>query len=519
MTVKHEFSQGVKRISGMILTAFALGGNLAALQPAAAAAQLDEAALAAWIDEARAWWGAPGLAVGVVIDGELAWTYGSGVLRKGSDAAATPRSIFAIGSATKSFTGALAGDLAARGLLDLDGLATAQHPGLKFHDAARDGAVTLAHMLSHQTGLPPNNLMFWNADISTQTLIERVRYLEPVADVGERYAYQNLMFMMAGEISARAGGASSWAELAEDRLFRPLGMRDTTAALPDRRRNVAAAHARYEDGWREINLLDLRNIAPAGAVHSSVNDMARWVEMLLAGGEWRGRRVMREAAIRDMWTARIELPPDAQERLFAPGATRLEYGLGWFLQDYFGENLIHHAGSTDGMVSTVMLAPERDFGVVVLVNAQAYALPQAVAFRALDDVLGRDPEPISTQFRSVWEQYGPLVRIPAFAPPEPFPVSDDVAERLPGVYVHPLYGAARITRAGGARFEIELLGAPGVLHPRADEAFSIEWAEGYTFKQIFVPQLTFSPGAAAVADQVVLGSVFGPLAFARRGAE
>src|SRR5258708_4753646 len=208
----------------------------------------------------------------------------------------------------------------------------------------------------------------------------------------ERFGYQNIMYLAAGQAAARVAG-KSWDDLLRERILEPLGMSETSASTRTlaARSNVATPHAEVNDTLRVVPWHNIDNIAPAGSINSNVSDMIKWVRFQLAGGQVNGKPLIKPAVLAETHSAQMVVPISADNRTFNPYTHLQSYGMGWFLQDYRGRELDQHGGNIDGMSAMVAVMPEERIGVVILTNANGSPVPTMVLYRALDALLGAAP--------------------------------------------------------------------------------------------------------------------------------
>ena len=380
----------------------ALGTSLAfsllfAAHPAQSVPGPDTAALAAIdadIERARREFEIPGVAVSVVKDGRLVLAKGYGVKRQGAPAPVDADTLFAIASNTKAFTAAALGLLVEDGKLAWDDPVTRHLPSFQMYDPYVSREMTIRDLLCHRSGLGLGEgdlLYFPPSTFSRREIVEKVRFLRPATSFRSAYAYDNILYIVAGEVVAAVSGRP-WETFVRERLLAPLGMKDTVpnpSALPASA-NAATPHSRVEGVVRTVAPDDADNIAAAGGILSSARDMARWVTALLqAGGSAPAAGGLTPRLVRELWTAHTIMPiTDPPAPLAALAPRFLAYGLGFNLRDYRGRKLVAHTGGLAGMVSRVALVPEENLAVVVLTNQESDAGRDAIAYRVLDAFLG-----------------------------------------------------------------------------------------------------------------------------------
>ncbi len=334
-------------------------------------------------------WEAPGIAVAVVKDDRVVYVKGFGIREIGGSDLVDEHTVFAIASTSKAFTTAALGMLVDEGRLEWDDRVTDHLIGFELADPWVTRELTLRDLLSHRSGLPRGDKLWYGSPFERDEVLERVRLLEPASSFRSRYGYQNIMFTAAGEI-VPAITDTSWGDFLEARIFQPLGMRSssTTLAEVEVNDNVATPHGKSGGKVRAISWRDWSNLGGAGAVNSSVADMAQWMRLQLGGGMHDGRRLLSEKTIREMHSPQTIVPRSRNDRELFPETHFALYGLGWRLNDYRGRLIVRHGGALDGMRTHIALLPEESLGVVVLTNVNVSSVPQAIVWHVIDQYLG-----------------------------------------------------------------------------------------------------------------------------------
>ncbi|HJU72686.1 MAG TPA: serine hydrolase [Gemmatimonadaceae bacterium] len=331
----------------------------------------------------------PGLAIAVVRNDSVVYAKGFGVRKLGSPERVDENTLFAIGSASKSFTGLGVAMLVDEGKVKWDDPATKYLPGFQLYDPYATRELTVRDLLSHRSGLARGDLMWYGSSYSRQDILDRVRYLKPSWSFRSQFGYQNIMYLAAGELTARVSGMS-WDQFVERRIFQPLGMTasNTTIRALANQNNVAQPHSKIDDTVRVISWRNIDNIAPAGSINSNVLDMAKYVRFQLNSGKWNGKALVTGGNHAETWTPHTVIPLVGFWKAAAPGAHLASYGLGWFLQDYRNKLVVQHGGNIDGMSAHVALLPEEKTGVVVLTNLNGAPVASVLAYRVFDHYLG-----------------------------------------------------------------------------------------------------------------------------------
>jgi CubicO group peptidase (beta-lactamase class C family) len=357
--------------------------------------------LRGFISESRALWKDPGVAVGIVQGDSVVLCEGFGLSDIANSRPVTPSTLFAIGSATKSFTAFALGLLVDQGRLDWDQPVRKYVPAFKLYDPVASERATPRDLLSHRTGLPRHDMIWYNSPRSRQELFDRLQYLEPNKDLRQEYQYQNLMFMAAGIVLEGVTG-QTWEEFVRERIFGPLGMARSNFSVDVLQ--TAGDFARgHQETQRQIQLIPYRNIdhmGPAGSINSSAEEMVAWLRVQLSGGRLGEQPIISGGTLSQMHTPQMVI----HEPSLGPEMLPASYGLGWFIVPYRGHQMIYHPGGIDGFTALVALLPDEKTGVVVLSNLGGSWLPGIIAFRVLDEALGMEPVDWSSRMEQQHEQ-------------------------------------------------------------------------------------------------------------------
>lgn len=355
-----------------------------------AAAQRDPlAGFDAYVAKAMREWEVPGLSIGVVRNDSVVLLKGYGVREMGRPEPVDEGTMFAIASTSKAFTATLVGMLVDEGKAKWDDPVTRHFPGFELHDPYVTRELTLRDLLSHRSGLPRGDLLWYASPHDAAEVLRRVRFLRPSWSLRSHYGYQNIMYMAAGEVVGRLSG-KPWEAVVRERLFTPLGMTgsNTSTSLLKGHPNVATPHDRVDDTLRTVAWRNFDNVGAAGAINSNTRDMVRWVRFQLDSARVDGRRLLKPATLIETRTPHTVIRRDSLARQANPYTHYNSYGLGWTLEDYRGREVVRHGGNLDGMTALVALMPGERVGVVVLSNMDGSGLPLALARRVFDLHLG-----------------------------------------------------------------------------------------------------------------------------------
>jgi len=374
----------------------------------------------------------PGVAVGVVERGHLVYARGFGYRDVENHLPITPDTLFPLGSASKAFTATAIALLADEGRIALDTPVRTYLPDFSLEDPVASATLTTRDLLTHKSGLPRHDLFWYQAPFSRDELYRRLRFLEPSGPPRTRWRYNSLMFVVAGRIVERVSG-ESWESFVQARMLCPLGMRRSllSAEAMETDSDHASPYAIREGSVQKIPMLKrLHAIAPAGAVQSSVRDLARWLTFQAT----RSPGILGEGMWRELHRPQAEMPAPDQPEVQHP-----YYALGWIHESYRGHLLVIHNGSIDGFTVHLGFLPESGQGLILLLNRDlATAAAMALAYSAYDRLLGLEPLD--------WE--GRLKEMPT-----PLQDARDIAldfplEEVVGRYEHPAYGVLTVRAQG-----------------------------------------------------------------------
>jgi CubicO group peptidase (beta-lactamase class C family) len=392
----HRFGRTVLTMSAFFVS----------VPPAANAQTVDWGRIDSRIEAMLADWTTPGVAVAVVQDDSIVFARGYGVRTLGEPGPVGPETRFAVASNTKAFTAALLAQLQEEGELSSDDRVIDHLPEFRMHDAWITREIQIQDLLTHRSGLPTfgGDHLWIGQNLPRDEVVERIRWLEPAGDFRASFHYQNLMYLVAGQVAAAAAG-QNWDQLMQERILGPLGMTgsSTTLAALQGIEDVASAHERVGGELMPVDYDDVRGVAPAAALNSNVLDMAQWMRANLNGGEVGGTRIFSERAARAMQSVQYPLgvSPWAEANL---GQRFNGYGLGWFIGEYRGRKVVTHSGGLTGMISLQTLLPEEGIGVVVLTNYAPSAPTRAITYTVLDALLGEPERDWNSVYRGFVEQ-------------------------------------------------------------------------------------------------------------------
>ena len=407
----------------------------------------------------------PGIAMGVVEDGRVVYRRTEGSRGDGPDARIDDETLFKIASNSKAMTAALLARLVDQGKLRWDDPVRRHLPSFTMFDPWVGEQMQVRDLLIHNSGLGlgAGDLMLWPEPnhFTRADIIAGLAHLKPVTSFRSGYAYDNLMYVVAGEVAAAAGG-KPYDQLMREQVFTPLGLSRcqagewSTVAVG----NIAQPHVRREG--RNVVVAADGDTSPdspsmaAGGIRCSLNDMLRWMQVLLdpalvpgwLGGEQR----------RELWTLQMPMPLGQRQRRW-DNAHFAGYGYGWRLSDLDGQWKVAHTGTLSGMYSSLALLPERKVGVVLLINGEGEDARTALMQAALKHYTA----PGDTQGVDGWLDELAQARAPS--PTEAGPLPDTrttppapstALQALQGRYRDPWLGDASLCPSQGRlRFSVD----------------------------------------------------------------
>ena len=406
------------------------------------------------IGESMASTGVPGLAVGVVFDDDVSLAQGFGLRALGRDGAVDADTVFQIASLSKSLAGTVMCALVREEAFDWDDPVRTGSPQFTLSDPWVSDHVTFADLFSHRSGLPEHaGDLLEDLGYGRDTVLERLR-LYGLAPFRASYGYTNFGLTAAGVAGAARAGMT-WEGASEALLYKPLGMACTSSTYADftARPNRVTGHVRRDGSWAVTpQPRQPDGQSPAGGVSSSVNDLLRWLAMMLRGGATDGGYVVDPGALAQSW-----LPHAVSNLPNGPAGRASFYGLGLNVAyDEAGRVRLGHSGAFALGAGTAMaFLPAERIGIVVLTNGEPTGLAEAMVESFYDDLF------LGTQRNDWLAVIGPYFdRLIHPAPKKDFASAscEEAAagpeERYTGTYANDLYGPLEVTPQLGGGLQI-----------------------------------------------------------------
>ena len=414
------------------------------------------------LEERRVKYGIPGLSLVIVENDKVIYSKGHGLKDLESKKPVTPDTQFAIGSATKAFTALSVLMSQEQKKLSLDDSPKKYLSYFKLKDKEADEKITVRDLLTHSSGLNRTDLAMITGKLNRKELIQVAGDATPTAGFRKAFLYQNIMYAAAGEVVASVQ-KKSWENFVRRDILPVMGMKNstlTTAEMSKAKDFSFGYDYNFETKTnRKLPFRDIVEVAPAGSINSSANDMAKWLRFVLSRGMVGNKRLISEEGFGE-W-----IKPQN------PITANMSYGLGWFIEKWNGETIVHHGGNIDGFNSLVAMIPEKKLGFVLLTNVTSSPIGTEMMSIIFKQLLGKD----STQS----------------APPSDIPISDVDPAKEVGSYFLKEAGfninisfsdeALRMTVPGQPTYELKKVGARKYRLEGAPDGFFMTFKDDSAF--------------------------------------
>ncbi|MGE0128465.1 MAG: serine hydrolase [Blastocatellales bacterium] len=387
----------------------------------------------------------PGMAIAIVKNKEVIYAKGFGHRDVEKQLPVTADTLFAIGSSSKAFTTFVLGTLVDEGKIEWDKPVRNYIPWFKLYDPSMTERLSVRDLVTHRSGLPRHDLVWYNNYGATrESLVRRLAYLEPSADLREKWQYNNLMYLTAGYLTEVITG-KTWEDAVLDRVLNPLGMKRSNFSVSDSQKDsdFAQPYGKRDGKIEKLPFRSITNVGPAGSINSSVNEMSRWVIAHLNGGKLGDKKIAEAATVDDMHRPYMTTGASSEFPEIVGG----EYALGWFVDTYRGHRRVQHGGNIDGFSANVVLLPKDGVGMVVLTNLNGTPLRDLITQVAADRLLklsnidwitqGAGRRALAEQASKEGEKKKEVTRVPGTQPSHKL---GDYA----GDYEHPGYGLLKV---------------------------------------------------------------------------
>jgi CubicO group peptidase (beta-lactamase class C family) len=396
--------KNMNQLAAAILIAFGSAVALAQAPatPVAASAAVPAFNLEADVKRVLKTFDVPGIAIAVVKDGKVIEARGFGVRKLGDATPVDGKTIFEIASNSKAFTAAGLAMLVDEGKLAWDDPVTKHLPDFQMYDAYVTREMTIRDLLVHRSGLGlgAGDLLWWpTTTFTTDEIIHKLRFIKPATSFRSAYAYDNLLYIVAGKIIAQKSG-KSWGETVRERILKPVGMATSTTSLAENagNPNVAHAHSKINGKISAVKAVPADNAVGAVGLNTNAEDIARWMTVLMDDGvigkdaAGKEQRLFSAKQAREIFTPVTPMKiGDGSPKLAATRPNFFSYALGLQVRDYKGRKVAMHGGALLGFYSRVVMVPEEKLGIAILTNAESGGSMTSLQYRILDHYLGAAP--------------------------------------------------------------------------------------------------------------------------------
>ena len=330
-------------------------------------------------------WQIPGMAIAIVTKDSILFSKGYGFSNIEKGTKVDGNTLFAVASNSKAFTSTAIAKMVEEKKLKWTDKVVDYLPYFKMYNPYVTSNFTIEDLLCHRSGLATfsGDLLWYGTTKSSEEIIASQQYLKPISEFRTTYGYSNIAYLTAGKIIETISG-NSWNTYIKNNFLDPLKM-DRTLTSTKFLKNTAniATPYYFENGKNhKVDWVNWDNIAPAGALISSVNDFSKWLQLNINTGKLNDTTLFSVNSFNKLTTPHINFTVGNNTE----NINFRSYGLGWSLQDYQGFKVVSHGGGYDGMISKSFFIPKKEIGVVILTNSINW-LPGALTNKILDVLL------------------------------------------------------------------------------------------------------------------------------------
>jgi len=322
-----------------------------------------------------------GLAVAVMKDSAIVYHQALGFSNADTRKPVTTTSLFNIASCSKAFTAFSIGILVDEGKLKWTDKVIDYIPEFKLADDYITKEMTVEDLLCHRSGLGTfyGDLLWYNTTYTDEEVMKRMRNEPITRRFGIEFGYQNIMFMIAGDLIQKVSGVT-WSEFVESRIFGPLGMLQTRPSNHElsKNQNIAFGHLNN----RVMEIYDFNAVKSAAAIYSNVDELSSWTMLLLNDGMYKGHRIISRASLTRIMEPHTIIGASNMQKQH--GINFYMYGLGWFIYDYNGKKVVEHDGGMPGYISKVTMVPDQKISIIILNNGNDGFIDNAIRGDILD---------------------------------------------------------------------------------------------------------------------------------------
>jgi len=466
--------------------------------------------------------GVPGVSITIVEDGKVTLARGWGVKDITTNQPVDADTIFFTGSTGKAFTNAALATLVDEGKIKWDDKVIDHMPDFRMWDSWVTREMTIRDLLVHRSGLGlgEGDLLFLpNSNLTRKETVRRIRFLKPATSFRSGYAYDNILYMAAGQLIEEVTG-ETWEQYVKNHVFAPLGMKNSTDSVADylANPNHARPHSRSGGAIQGLGTQTAlnndatisQNAAPAGGLAISANDMGRWLLTQLGHGKIPGsdKRLFSDEQSTQMWTGVVPTPIRGFPAEFAVTNPNFSlYALGWSISDYRGAKVVSHDGAVLGSQATVVLLPEKNIGIFIAANSQDGEIILGLRDELLDYYLGLPAGQWPEKFHS-WKvgRLNAAAKTVQTAEAKPAAIGPSLPlGRYVGEYTDPWYGTIKVSQSGKG-LRVDFPHSNGMEGPLTHYQYDT-FKTNPTLKWVEPAYMTFSIGADGKVDRITMKAV------------
>jgi len=451
-------------------------------------AQIEEKKLDDLIQNTLKTFDVPGMSVGIIKDGNIVYSKGFGVASLTTKNKMDDQTLVGIASNSKGFTATALAILADQGKLNWDDKVTKFIPEFQMYDPYVTQEITVKDLITHRAGLGlgQGDLMFFpeGGNLTIKDIVHNVRYLKPEHSFRNTMDYNNIMFIVAGEVITRISG-KSWAEFTEENIMKPVGMNSSFGSYNRAKSakivNIIDAHAPVDGKAVQVPHDWNETANAAGGIMSNIKDMLVWAEFLNNGFTTKsGKKLVSDKQIQQLWQIQ---QPISMALKNSYDSQNYGYGLGWFITDVKGHKQVQHSGGLIGTVTHFTLIPDMKLGIVVLTNQQNGAAFTTITNSVKDAYLGipdRDWLKMYGERMTKMNEEFEKGKKDIFEKSEKFAKSTAnsvLPEQVTGTYTDPWFGDVEVSQTG-KKYRIVSKNSPrlkGDLLPYSSNVFIAKW--------------------------------------------
>ncbi len=368
-----------------------------------------------YVDQVLQTFRVPGLSLAVVKDGKVLLAKGYGTKKLGAAERVDKQTLFPIASNSKAFTATALALLVEEGKIAWDSPVVNYLPWFKMSDPYVTANMTVRDLLIHRSGIAAyagDLLQFPPSNFTREEIVRKAQFLPLVASFRDNYAYDNILYLAAGELIQHVTG-ESWEDFVAERIMQPVGMQNSISRISTLKNqpNYSVPHARFNDEIHEVTnffkygVADISN--PAGGIASNAEDMSKWlITQLDSGRTASGKVIYKPSTTVQLWKGVTPMPVAKLPVYLKPAQMDYQlYALGFYTSNYRSERILMHGGKLDGFVSRVFMVPSQNLGIAVLTNQESSSACMSIINHIVDHFLRVDDHDWITAYKKNEDRY------------------------------------------------------------------------------------------------------------------